>query len=97
MQKRANRPPLARFDNQGQVEAVPRLCPASRLGYARDMADFALSLTMLAALTLLAGAVVLWRRNERRKALLMAVAALVALANVAIWSLPAPVATGQRP
>lgn len=55
------------------------------------MADFALSLTMLAALALLGGAVVLWRRGERQKALLMAAAALVALANVAIWSLPAPI------
>ena len=60
------------------------------------MADFILSLTMLAVLALLAGAAVLWHRNERRKALLMAVAALVALANVAIWNLPAPAATGQR-
>lgn len=62
------------------------------------MADFALSLTMLAALALLGGAIVLWRRSERRKALLMATAALVALANVAIWSLPSPRAPmGQRP
>lgn len=61
------------------------------------MADFALSLTMLAALALLGGAIVLWRRGERRKGLLMAGAALVALANVAIWSLPAPAPTGQRP
>lgn len=61
------------------------------------MADFALSLTMLAALALSGGAVVLWRRGDRRKAGLMATAALVALANVAIWSLPAPVPTGQRP
>lgn len=62
----------------------------------RDMADFALSLTMLAALALLGGALVLWRRGERRKALLMAAAGLVALANVAIWSLPAPAPTNQR-
>ena len=62
------------------------------------MADLALSLMMFAALALLAGAVVLWiKRGERRKALLMIVAALVALANVAIWSLPAPAPTGQRP
>jgi drug/metabolite transporter superfamily protein YnfA len=64
---------------------------------AAPMADFALSLTMLAALALIAGAIVLWvKRGERRKALLMIVAALVALANVAIWSLPAPAPTGQR-
>lgn len=61
------------------------------------MADFALSLTMLAALALAAGALVLWRRGERRKALLMAATALVALANVAIWSLPSPAPTSQRP
>lgn len=62
------------------------------------MADLLMSLTMLAALALIAGAVVLWvKRGERRKALLMIVAALVALANVAIWSLPAPVPASQRP
>ena len=61
------------------------------------MADFALSLTMLAALALSGGAIVLWRRGEGRKALLMVAAALVALANVAIWSLPTPAPTGQRP
>jgi len=61
------------------------------------MGDLALSLTMLAALALLAGAAVLWvKRGERRKALLMAVAGLVALANVAIWSLPAPTPSDQR-
>lgn len=62
------------------------------------MNDALLSLTMLAALALSVGAIVLWRRKgEARKALLMLAAALVALANVAIWSLPAPTATGQRP
>ncbi len=62
------------------------------------MSDILLSLTMLAALALIVGAFVLWRRKgEGRKALLMVVAALVVLANVAIWSLPAPTSTGQRP
>ena len=60
------------------------------------MADVALSITMLAALALLGGAFVLFRRGEGRKALLMAAAALVALANVAIWSLPAPTTLDQR-
>lgn len=54
------------------------------------MADLALSLTMLAAVALLVGAAVLLRRGERKRAGLMALAALVALANVAIWSIPAP-------
>lgn len=61
------------------------------------MADFALSLTMLAALALLGGAVVLLRRGDRKRALLMGVAAVVALANVAVWSIPAPAPAGQRP
>jgi carbon starvation protein CstA len=60
------------------------------------MADLALSLTMLAALALLAGAVVLLRRGDRRRALLMAAAGLVALANVAIWSIPAPLPAQQQ-
>ena len=60
------------------------------------MADLALSITMLAALALLGGAYVLFRRGEGRRALLMAAAALVALANVAIWSLPAPTPVDQR-
>lgn len=59
------------------------------------MADIALSLTMLAVIALAGGAVVLWRRGERRKAGLMAAAAAVALANVAIWSLPTPPAPRQ--
>lgn len=62
------------------------------------MADFALSLTMLAAILLMGGAFMLYRRGERRKALLMAVAALVALANVVIWVAPSPPQdTGQHP
>jgi carbon starvation protein CstA len=60
------------------------------------MVDLALSLAMLAALALLAGATLLLRRGERRRALLMAVAGLVVLANVAVWSMPPPrAATGQ--
>ena len=44
---------------------------------------------MLAAFALLAGAVILWRRGQRKPAGLMVVAALVALANVLIWTIPA--------
>lgn len=62
------------------------------------MADLALSVTMLAALALLVGGAVLWaKRGERRKGLTMIAAGLVALANVAIWSLPTPRDTAQRP
>lgn len=47
-----------------------------------------LSLLMLAMLVLGAGAVVLWRRGERKRPLLMLILALVAVVNVAIWTLP---------
>ena len=52
------------------------------------MLAFALSLMMLAALALCAGAVFLWRRGERQRPVLMIVMALILAANVAIWSLP---------
>lgn len=49
----------------------------------------ALSLTVLAAIALLAGAAWLWRREGYRKqSLLMILLALIAIANVAIWTLP---------
>jgi hypothetical protein len=51
--------------------------------------DFVLSIVMLAALALLAGAFVLWRRTgELRNPALMALLALIALANVLIWTVP---------
>lgn len=51
--------------------------------------DTVLSVVMLAALALLIGAIVLWRRGGSRKQVaLMIVLALVALLNVAIWTLP---------
>lgn len=61
------------------------------------MADFALSITMLAAIALLVGAIFLFRRGDRRRALLMALAGVVALANVAVWVMPTPQDTAQRP
>lgn len=65
------------------------------MGYAsgriegNPMLATALSLTMLAALALLAGAAWLWRREGyRRQAVLMIVLAGIAIANIAIWTLP---------
>ena len=64
--------------------------------------DLALSLLMLGALALLAGALYLWRsRGERQRPLLMLLLALVMLVNVGIWTLPdasgeAPVARAER-
>jgi len=52
------------------------------------MTDAALSLAMLTALALVAGAVFLWRRGERQRPSLMAILAAVMIANVVIWSLP---------
>jgi len=52
------------------------------------MTDAALSLAMLTALALVAGAVFLWRRGERQRPSLMAVLAAVMFINVVIWSLP---------
>lgn len=52
------------------------------------MLDWALSVMMLAALALCAGAVFLWQRGERKRPLLMTVMALVLALNIAIWSLP---------
>ncbi len=54
-----------------------------------------LSIVMLAGIALLAGAYFLWRRGgAKRQAALMAILALVAFANVAIWI--APVTDGER-
>lgn len=47
-----------------------------------------LSIMVLAMLGLPLAAVMMWRRGDRRQALLMAGLALVAAVNVAIWTLP---------
>lgn len=52
------------------------------------MLSTVLSMLMLAMLVLAAGAVFLWRRGERKRPALMVLLALVALVNVAIWTLP---------
>lgn len=51
--------------------------------------DTVLSILVLAAVTLLGGAFVLWRRGgPKRQVALMVILALVAIANVAIWIVP---------
>jgi hypothetical protein len=53
------------------------------------MDDLALSLAMLAAVALIAGAIVQWRRGgASRQVWLMLLAAAVLLADVAIWVVP---------
>lgn len=52
------------------------------------MLDFILSLMILAAGALLAGAFVLYRKGITKQAMLMGVLALVMIANAAIWLIP---------
>lgn len=58
--------------------------------------DTVLSLMVLAALALIVGALMLWRRTGNRKqALLMLLLAVIALVNVGIWTVPD--ASGDAP
>ncbi len=60
------------------------------------MLDTVLAITVLAAIVLMIGAVALWRRTGNlRQPLLMILLALIALVNVAIWTLPD--AAGEAP
>lgn len=60
------------------------------------MTDFVLSLVMLAALALVAGAFILWRRTgEAKQPLLMVLLAVIAVVNVLIWTVPS--STGKAP
>lgn len=53
------------------------------------MLDLVLTITMLSAAALLAGAFYLWRkRGNTKQASLMALLAFVMLANVVIWTVP---------
>jgi hypothetical protein len=53
------------------------------------MTDIVLSIVMLAALALVAGAVVLWRRTGQvKQPALMLVLAVIAVLNVLIWTIP---------
>jgi cytochrome c biogenesis factor len=59
------------------------------------MIETVLALLMLAVLVLGAGAVLQWRRGDRRKAMLLVILALVAALNVGIWTIPD--ASGEAP
>ncbi|RJY08206.1 hypothetical protein [Aurantiacibacter aquimixticola] len=52
------------------------------------MFDLIVSLVILTALALIAGAVFLLKRGNRKQAVLMGILALVMVANVAIWLAP---------
>lgn len=60
------------------------------------MTDIVLSIVMLAALALMAGAFVLWRRTgEVKNPALMVLLAVIAVVNVLIWTVPT--ANGDAP
>ncbi|MEM7781437.1 MAG: hypothetical protein AAF697_13695 [Pseudomonadota bacterium] len=51
--------------------------------------DLVLSIVMLAAFALVAGAYLLWRQTgDKKRPILMVVLALVAIGNVLIWTIP---------
>lgn len=52
------------------------------------MFDFVISIVVLAAVALIAGAVALYRRGIRKQAGLMVLLAAVMLVNAAIWLVP---------
>lgn len=54
------------------------------------MNDIVLSIMVLGALVMLGGAWLALKRGDRKRAILMAILAVVIGANVAILSLPAP-------
>jgi drug/metabolite transporter superfamily protein YnfA len=60
------------------------------------MTDIVLSIVMLAALALVAGAFVLWRRTgEAKNPALMVLLAVIAVVNVLIWTVPT--SSGEAP
>lgn len=60
------------------------------------MTDIVLSIVMLAALALVAGAFVLWRRTgEAKNPALMVLLAVIAVINVLIWTIPTE--SGEAP
>lgn len=59
------------------------------------MFDLVISIILLSAIALAAGAFVLWRKGITKQALLMAVLSFVMFANVAIWLVP--MSDGETP
>lgn len=60
------------------------------------MIDIVLSIVMLAALALVGGAFVLWRRTgEAKNPALMVLLAVIAVINVLIWTVPSDM--GEAP
>ena len=63
--------------------------PDVKRGYGAVMTDIVLSIVVLAAIALVAGAGLLYRRTGvAKQPLLMLLLAAIALANVAIWTVP---------
>lgn len=54
-----------------------------------------LSILVLAAIAMLLGAAMMWRKGDRKRAMLMLMLAVIAATNVAIWTLPD--ASGEAP
>ncbi|HMT47838.1 MAG: hypothetical protein RL702_3008 [Pseudomonadota bacterium] len=54
-----------------------------------------LSILVLAAIAMLLGAAMMWRKGDRKRAMLMVLLAIIAATNVAIWTLPD--ASGEAP
>ena len=74
---------------KGWARSALMSCDESRGSYGKTMLDAVLSITVLAAILLVAGAYFMWRRTGNVKnALLMVVLAAIALMNVAIWTVP---------
>lgn len=59
------------------------------------MFDTIMSIIVLAAIALVAGAFVLWRKGLGKQAMLMLILAMVMVVNVAIWMIPTE--SGETP
>ena len=80
------RPFRLRRVNGGRARTVP---PGSPARYVAPMLDLVLSLVALGAVALVLGAIALWRKGAPRKQVaLMLALALIALVNIAIWTVP---------